>query len=171
MKKTLIFSLLLCLLLSCASCVSAKEPSINTSDATETRSTVSAEEAGIVSHGFVSEEDFPANTRITEWYADAIVREYVPCSVLYAKDDTDGLWHCWVYLTSWTQGDTVTLSADKTDGVCVIIQHKAADAESTGSTGATYFTVVCNATPTFDLLVNGEEEGLIATHADVSVAK
>ena len=172
MKRTLIFSLLICLLLSCASCIGAKEPSIDTSDATdETRPTVSAAAAGLVSHGFVSEEDFPANARLTEWYADAIEREFVPCSVLYAKDETDGLWHCWVYLASWAEGDTVTFSADNTDGLCVIIQHKAATPDADGSTGATYFTVACDAAPAFDLLVNGEDEALIVTHADVSVSK
>lgn len=169
MKKQILLSLCLCLLLAFSSCVS---PQSSASDTTaQTKITVSAEDAGIISHGFIVEEDFPTNERLTEWYADAVTREYVPGAIIYSKDDTDGLWHCWLYLVSYTDGDMVTLRGNNDNGLCVLISHASTHTDATGSTGAHYFTVNSESTPSFELTVNGEKEGLIITHADISVSK
>ncbi len=169
MKKVLFIVLSLCLLLSAASCKS-KNGAADT-DAKESRPTVSADEAGIVSHGLIDETDFPANEQLTEWYVHAMSLENIAGSLIYSKDDTDGLWHCWVYLVSHGERDGLTLRADTSDGLCIILDYKDDPIEDDALSGAYYFTVRSDVPPEFDLLVNGEDEGMIITHADSTVAR
>ena len=169
MKRVLFILLSVCLILCAASCKS--EDGATDTDTKETRPTVSADEAGIVSHGFVAETDFPANETLTEWYVNALPLETVAGSLIYAKDDTDGLWHCWAYLVEHGERDTLTLRADTRDGLCVILDYTNDLYTNDTVLGAYYFTVQTESTPTFDLLINGEDEGMIITHADSTVAR
>ena len=169
MKRVLFILLSVCLILCAASCES-KDGTTDT-DTKETRPTVSADEAGIVFHGFVAETDFPTNETLTEWYVDALSIETVSGSLIYAKDDTDGLWHCWAYFVEHGERDGLTLRADTSDGLCVILDHTKDLYTSDTVLGAYYFTVQADNAPDFDLLVNGENDGMIITHADSTVAR
>lgn len=170
MKKLCLFILIFSLVFI-ASCQSKDGSATDTNDTADTTPTVSAEEAGIVSHGFVNETDFPANESLTEWYTNALSIETVPGSLIYAKDDTDGLWHCWVYLGAIGAQDALVFRATTDGGLCVIIDFTADPYTSGETMGAYYFTVRSDASPDFDLIIDGENEGMIITHADVSVAK
>ena len=108
---------------------------------------------------------------MTEWYVNALPLETVAGSLIYAKDDTDGLWHCWAYLVEHGERDTLTLRADTRDGLCVILDYTNDLYTNDTVLGAYYFTVQTESTPTFDLLINGEDEGMIITHADSTVAR
>ena len=169
MKRLLFILLAICFCLTAASCID-KGDAKDTGTA-ETHSTVSADEAGIVSHGFVKETELPAIERLTEWYAGVLPLETIPGALIYSKDDTDGLWHCWVYLGALGDHDALTLYAATDDGLCVILNYTDDTYGDANILGAYYFTVDSDTAPDFDLVINGEDEGLIVTHADVSVAK
>ena len=169
MKKVLFIVLTICFCLTAASCI-GKGDAKDTGTA-ETRPTVSADEAGIVSHGFVKETELPAIERLTEWYTGVLPLETVPGALIYSKDDTDGLWHCWVYLGAQGERDALSLRAATDDGLCVILDYTDDTYGDAKNLGAYYFTVDSDTAPDFDLLINGEDEGLIVTHADGSVAR
>ncbi len=169
MKKFLFIVLAICFCLTAVSCKS-KDEKTETLTA-ETRPIVSADEAGIVSHGFVKETEFPAIERLTEWYAGALPLETVPGALIYSKDDTDRLWHCWVYLGAQGEHDALSLRAVTDGELCVILDYTDDTYNDAENLGAYYFTVESDTAPDFDLLINGEDEGLIVTHADVSVAR
>ena len=169
MKRMLFILLAICFCLTAASC--KVKDGTNDTPTAETPPTVSADEAGIVSHGFVKETELPAIERLTEWYAGVLPLETIPGALIYSKDDTDGLWHCWVYLGAQGEQDALTLCATTDDGLCVILNYTDDTYGDANILGAYYFTVDSDTAPDFDLLINGEDEGLIVTHADVSVAK
>ena len=169
MKRLLFILLSVCLIFSAASCKS-KDAATET-DTKAPRPTVSADAAGIVSHGFVAETNLPANETLTEWYVGALSIETVAGSLIYAKDDTDGLWHCWAYFVEHGERDGLTLRADTSDGLCVILDYTNDPLPEDAVLGAYYFTVQADNAPDFDLLVNGEDEGMIITHADSTVAR
>ncbi|MBQ7347406.1 MAG: hypothetical protein IJW55_05565 [Clostridia bacterium] len=166
MKKTLLFLLTLCLLISVASC--AKDGTIEDDEPLSVASDTSA----IVSHGWVAENALPQNTALADWYAASSARQIVNNALICSRDDNDGLWHCWLYLGAWEEGDTLSFGADSTDGYTVVISHIAyAEDDGDNSTGVFYFTVDSPAELDFDLYVNNDSEGMIVTHSDVSVKK
>ena len=169
MKKLLFTFLSLCLLLSAVSCQD-QDGTTNT-QATEARPTVSANEAGIVYRGFVPEAELPANEELTDWYTDALNLETVPASLLYSKDEADGLWHCWIFFVEHGSRDTLSICADVREELCVILEYKNDPLPEDADLGAYYFTVDSEASPAFDLLVNGEHDGLIKIRALGTVAK
>ncbi len=169
MKKVLFVVLAVCFCLTAASCVSKGD--VKDTGTSAPLPTVSADAAGIVSHGFVDETGFPANATLTEWYTEALPIETVPASLIYAKDGSDGLWHCWVYIGAQGEQDALTLRATVGEELCVILDYTDRENSGEDKLGAYYFTVRADAAPDFDLLINGEDEGMIVTHADASVAK
>ena len=165
MKKIAILLLVLCLLSAFGACSKNGEAGDGTP-------TISEDASLISSHGWIREDEVMAQKEISEWYAEAADRKVVRNALIYARDSEDGLWHCWLYLGSWGEGDSLSFGADATDGYTVVISHMAySEDDLENSTGAVYFTVACDAEPSFDLYVNNESEGMITTHADTSVKK
>ena len=166
MKTTLLRTalLLLAILISLASCQD------KAADGTD-RIIVSATDSGIVSDGLIPEENLPQNAEILDWYEEAKAREMIPYALLYSKDASDGLWHCWLYIGTWQKGDSLTLGRLKGDGCCVTMDYatEATDPD-TGAAGAFHFSFPYEGEPSFEFSVNGDTDGLISTICDVSVA-
>lgn len=158
----LLLALLLCIPLS-----ACNQKSPNEQD--ETKPPIGAQEAGITSYGKIAEADFPDSTVLREWYDLAKAREYLTNTVLYAKDEAE-IWHCWLYIGSYCDGDTLEVAAGSTNGE-ILFRHTAQNTEALGFTGAFYFTIENETEPTFTLYQNEEFAGLLQTHADSPTVK
>lgn len=164
MKKTLLCLLAICMIIGLGSCK-------NRGAGEEETTAIEVSPAKIISLGWLSEADFANDKTVADWYEDASSRTIVKNAVLFALGE-DGLWHCRLYLGDWTEGDGLTFGAETSAGYCVVISHAA---QSTGGeTNADKifaFTVESDEPPRFDLYVNREEEGLIATHSDEPIGE
>lgn len=159
MKKTLLFLLAICMIIGLGSCK-------NRNAEEEDTTVIETSPAEIVSLGWLSEADFANDKTVTDWYEDASSRTIVKNAVLFALGE-DGLWHCRLYLGDWKEGDTLTFGAETSEGYCVVISHAAqSKGGETNADKVFAFTVENDEPPRFDLYVNREEEGLIATHSD-----
>ena len=171
MKKTKLLQLLLfCLALLCA--VSCSKKNDGTSNGNTDRVVISAEQSGIRSHGRLTEAELPQNAEILDWYEEAKDREVIPYALLYAKEPSDGVWHCWLYVGTWQEGDTLTLGTLAANGYCVTMDYTtAAEDADAGGEGVFYFTFSCEGEPSFEFSVNGDTDGFVSQHADCSVAR
>ena len=159
--------LLLALLLSSVSC---QDKQNNASDSSD-RVVISAADCNIVSDGWIAEEALPQNTEILDWYEASKARELIPYALLYSKDATDGLWHCWLYIGTWQKGDTLTLGRLDADGFCLTMDYVTEETDpQTGAAGAFHFSFPYKGEPSFEFSVNGDTDGLISTISDISVA-
>ena len=129
----------------------------------------SAEASGITSHGWIAESAFPANDALREWYEEAADRENLTNALLYAKG-VDGLWHCWLYIGTWQDGDGLEMGRDGNGAIALNHKPQNADAEA-GSAGAVYFTLQSEPEPDFDFYINGVSEGILQELSDASVAR
>ncbi len=129
----------------------------------------SAEASGITSYGWLSESAFPANETLREWYEEAADRENLTNALLYAKG-ADGLWHCWLYIGTWQESDTLEMGRDGNGAIAINHKPKNPDAEAR-SAGAWYFTLQSEADPDFDFYINGASEGILQELTDASVAR
>ena len=126
--------------------------------------------SAISSREWVEAEQLPQNDAVLDWYEDAAAREIVRNALICSLDEIDGLWHCWLYLGAWEEGDSLSFGIDTTNGYTVVINHTAyAEDDGTNSAGAFYFTVASSTEPSFDLYVNQESEGMLVTRSDVTV--
>ena len=123
---------------------------------------------GMTVHGWVEEADLPDISDLTDWYSLAKSREQLTCTLLYALDETDGLWHCWLYMGCFSGGDT--LSFEDADGI-LVIRGTVKDPDAAGHSGAYYFTLQSDSEPEIELYLNGSFEGILLTHADTSVKR
>lgn len=157
--------LLLSLLLAFSACADDKKG--NGGD----RAVISAADSGIVSDGLIPESELPQSTAIRDWYEESKSRELLPYALLYAKDESDGKWHCWLYVGTWHEGDKLSLGSLTADGFCVVMDYvtEATDPE-TGAEGAFHFSFSCTGEPSFEFSVNGDSDGLITTVLGTSVA-
>ena len=161
--KTLFCSLLAAILcLSLVGCNNGGNDPLDSDESTDAK--------GVTAHGRVEASDFPANTELTDWYARSMVREQLTNAILCSYEESDGLWHCWLYLGAYQKGDAVAFGASQQDGT-VYIRHTAADPDASGATGAFYFTVEQADEPTFELYVNGDFVGMIVTLAQGSMKR
>ena len=165
--KNQILTVLLCVCLCLG--MSACTQNGNTPDET-TETGIPFSETGIVSHGCVEEADFPTDAAFSSWFALAYNREQLTNALLYAKDGTDGLWHCWLYLGSYTEGDTLELGAVSAQGT-VLLRHTANDEASLQASCVFYFTVDREAEPEFELYQNGDYAGMLVTLGDKAIKK
>lgn len=132
---------------------------------------LSESESGVTCYGWIAESLLPSNTEIKEWYDEARDRETLTNALLYSKGE-DGLWHCWLYIGTWKEGDTVAIGRARENEGCTVINHKPQNINAeAGSAGAIYFTVSVNGEPDFDFYVGGVSEGILRVHTDVSVAR
>ena len=166
-KLTLTAILLLSVVLFAVSCSNDKSSQAPSGD----RVVISAADSGILSDGLIPEANLPQNSEILDWYEQAAARELLPYALLYAKDATDGKWHCWLYIGTWQEGDKLTLGSLDTNTFCVAMDYTSeADDPSVGATGAFHFSFTCEGEPSFEFSVNGDTDGLVTTVCDVSVA-
>ena len=149
---TILLFLLLCF--SLAACGTGEDEPVDTG--------ISFAQSGIQSQGKIEAKDFPDIAAFAEWYAQAAEREQLTNALLCEKDESDGLWYCWLYLGSYTEGDAVELGSESEQGT-VLIRHTAKDAEGTGATCVFAFTVDRDADPAFELYQNGDFAGLVIT--------
>ncbi len=161
MKKTLAILLLAALLTCLASC--SGDP--NTPGGTASGTTAAAP-TDVSVPVRVSEAELPEIEDLTDWYALAAAREYIPNALIYSK--TEGLWHCWLYLGGYLAGDSVTVTES---GGIFLINATLQNDESLGAEGVFYFTVASEAEPSFELLIGNDSAGLILTLADTSLVK
>ena len=167
-KLLLTALLLLALLLASVSCQNGKRD--QTPDSSH-RVVLSATDCGIVSDGWIAETALPQNTEILEWYEESKAREIIPYALLYSKDASDGLWHCWLYVGTWQADDVLTLGKLDTEGFCVTMSYETKrDDPETGAAGAIHFSFSYEGEPSFEFSVNGDSDGMISTISDVSVA-
>lgn len=168
LKKFLLSLLALVFCLSLAACTGNGDREESTADGTG--SEISAAEAGIVAHGKFFQEDFPDNAEFDEWFELAREREQLTNALIYSKDDSDGLWHCRLYVGSFTDGDSVAFGSESAEGI-ILIRHTAQDESSLGSAYIFYFTVDRNEEPEFEFYQNDSFEGMLVTHAESSMTK
>ena len=123
---------------------------------------ISFAESGIKSQGKIEAEAFPDTAAFAEWYGEATEREQLTNALLCEWDENDGLWHCWLYLGSYTEGDAVELGAQSAQGT-VLIRHTAKKVDATGAACVFAFMVARDAEPEFELYQNGDFAGLVIT--------
>lgn len=111
-----------------------------------------------------AEVSLPAIPDLADWYADAVDREQLTNALLYSEEN--GIWHCWLYVGCHSEGDKTTVTV--ADGVLNIRVSAAAPTQS-GARSVLYFTLESAVEPDANITVNGENEGILLTHADTSV--
>lgn len=164
-----IISLLLAALLLTLSLTACRDKDqTDTPTSPEESTTIPFSETGIVSHGTVKEAELPSDTALADWYEQAKAREQLTDALFYAKDAEDGLWHCWLYVGSYREGDSLELGAGSADGT-VYIRHTAASPDEIGAACVFYFTVDREGEPTFELHRNNDISGLLLTLAQAAV--
>lgn len=165
-RLTAILLLALLLLSALSSCKDEKQPEQTLPE--EESTTIPFSQTGIVLHGEVSADNLPNDAALTEWYERAIGRTQLTNAIFYAKDPTDGLWHCWLYVGAYLENDTIELGAMSSDGT-VYIRHTAADTTASGATRVFYFTVDRADEPTFEMVQNNDTVGLLLTLGEAAV--
>lgn len=153
----LAMSLLLLLLAACHSTDPAPTP--ETGDESASGST-----EGLSTPLRYAEGSLPTIPDLTDWYADAVDREQLTNALLYSEEN--GVWHCWLYVGCHSEGDKTTVTV--ADGVLNIRVSAAVPAQS-GARSVLYFTLESAVEPDANITVNGEDEGILLTHADTSV--
>ena len=98
-----------------------------------------------------------------------MAREIQSCTLLYAPDPDDGLWHCWLYVSAALSSPAYTFR-EAADGT-VLISATLPDADALGSELFYYFTLSRASEPTFELTLNDDAKGLLLVHAASSVKK
>ncbi len=168
MKKKFTVTALLLLSLSLLLCSVSCSDQANGND----RVILSTADSGILSDGLIAESSLPQNTEIQDWYEESKSREILPYALLYSKDESDGRWHCWLYVGTWQDGDSLKLGKLDASGFCVTIDYATpSENPQPGCTGAFHFSFSYDeGEPTFEFSVNGDTDGLISTVSDVSVA-
>ncbi len=155
-----ILSLLaLCLLLCLVSCTEQTPPS----DSTNT------DDAGLSTEGIstpsrYAEAALPDIGDLSQWFERAVDREQLTNAMIYSQEGD--LWHCWLYIGSYAEGDRVQV---ETDGERLVIRATVADPAASGSRSVLYFTYSCETEPDAVIEVNGEDEGILLTLADTSL--
>ena len=173
MKKTIAVLLAACmLLLPLSACAGKGENGVETTNATYGEKPLPATvETGVVQHGWISESDFPQNAALRDWYDEARERENLSNSLLYAQE-SDGTWHCWLYIGAWRDGDILRVGRETADQSRVLLRYIPQYANAAlGSTGAHYFTVTGTDSPDFSFYLNSDTEGFLSVHSDVSVKR
>ena len=155
-RSLLCLLLCLCLLGCFLACEKEETPPEVDSDATD---------AGLLTQLRIEEDDMPPRRELTEWYEDAEEREQLTNAILYAKDESDGLWHCWLYIGSHQAGDTLEYSYDSENDV-ILFRHTDGDTDTLGSDGVFYFTLDREEEPAFELYQNGSFVGMLHTHGE-----
>ena len=154
-RTTLCFLLCLLLLASLLACEQEETPPQVNSN---------AKDAGLLTQLRIEEQDMPPRKELTEWYREAKQREQLTNAILYAKDETDGLWHCWLYIGSHEPGDTLEYGYDsETD--TILFKHTDQDPDSIVTKGVFYFTLDREEKPVFELYQNGAFVGMLHTHS------
>ena len=116
----------------------------------------------------IDSASLPENATVREWFRKAQEREQLTNALLYSKD-SDGLWHCWLYIASYRDGDSISHEVNG-DGVTVI-SATLKDPDATDCNGAHYFTLTSDTEPEFELEINGSFAPMLVTHAISSVKK
>lgn len=164
MKKALAVLLLFCLLCPVLSSLSA----CSRSGEREEETTVASREALTPGESvFVPVGELPENDALREWFRAAADREQVPGALLYAADPETGLWHCWLYCSDRTEGETLSFSVS---GSLVSVLRSPTSGK-TDAGGAVYFTLSLAGEPEFELLLAGENRGILVTHAKTAVLR
>ncbi len=167
LKRLTAALLLAVLLLSMLSaCKDEKQPEQTPPE--EESTTIPFSQTGIVLHGEVRADELPNEPTFTDWYERSTIRTQLTNTILYAKDPTDGLWHCWLYVGAYQENDVLELGAISADGT-VYIRHTAADASHTGATCVFYFTVERDGEPEFEMVQNNDTAGLLLTVGSTAV--
>ena len=165
-RLTAILLLAVFLLPILSACKEQKQPEQTSPE--EESTTIPFAQTGIVLHGELSADELPHDQTLSAWYENAIGRTQLTNAILYAKDPTDGLWHCWLYVGAYQEGDTLELGAISADGT-VYIRHTAADTAKIGATSVFYFTVERADEPEFEMVQNNDTVGLLLTVGSTAV--
>ena len=164
--------LLAAVLLCLAACTgSSSVEGISTAQQEEERTVPATVETGVVRHGWISATEFLQNDTVRDWYEEAKERESLTNSLLYAQE-SDGTWHCWLYIGAWREGDLLRIGCEATDQNHVVLRYIPQYVDTVlGSTGAHYFTLTGVESPDFSLYLNSDTEGFLSVHSNTSVKR
>ena len=153
--------LALCLVLGAVSCT---EQTPSTGDPADSTNGAELSTEGLSEPVRYAEAALPSIDDLTQWFARAVDREQLTNAMIYSQEGN--LWHCWLYVGSYADGDRVTV---ETDGERLVLRANVADPLVSGSRSALYFTFSCETEPDAVIEINGEEEGILLTFADTSL--
>ena len=151
----------LVLLLSLSACQSKGEEASTENATSQNQSLQSADEYGVTTLGYISEQNFPANEELKQWYDKTEERTNLVWAIFYGKDESNGLWYCWLYADGCNPSDSLRIQIDNRERTQV---HLEAQSTKAVQAGAFCFAFPSENEPAFSLLVDGEKQGLIVTH-------
>ncbi|MBE6553386.1 MAG: hypothetical protein E7666_03485 [Ruminococcaceae bacterium] len=154
--------LVLCLAAMLCACTDSTLPNDKT-DPTDTTDSIGSTE-GLSTPERYAEAALPALPDLSAWYERAVEREQLTNALIYSQEGD--LWHCWLYVGSYADGDRVEVFSDAGR---LIFRATVADANASGSRSVLYFTFSCETEPDAVIEVNGEDEGILLTLADTSL--